>query len=331
MAMAVLSLGTLLPRPALGHPSGLPVLKERVDLLWSDAGTWLLWDFHESIVIGCVVLGLLYGLAVTVWRAPLGMTPKTPEEKSTLHSQIALFYGNLGILYLSLDGPLHHLADELLFSAHMLQHMLLQLLWAPLLVVSVPRALWRAIVRPVLPLARWATRPTVAFLLFNGVVFGWHIPQLYNVALTIHAWHIVQHLMFMSTAVIMWFVVIAPLPELSSTYAKRMTFVLVNMLSMKLLGVIISLADDVLYTFYLSQPRAWGIDAMSDQQLGGMLMWLPGGGVLWAGLGRIFWQWVRTGTPPRGQSGIPELDRARAERNQRRRDAEAAVEPVAAA
>jgi len=321
-------LGSVLPwlaTSAWAHPSGLPQLRARADLVIDDAANWLIWDFHPSILTGVLVLGLLYGMAVGPWRRRYGWSA-TPAPRE----QVGLFYGNLVLLYFTLDGPLHHLADELLFSAHMLQHMLLQLLWAPLLVVTVPEWLWRAIVRPapIQVLARWATRPLVAFLLFNGVVFGWHVPPAYNLALTVHGFHILQHLMFMSTAVVMWFVMMAPLAELRVGHGRRMTFIFVNMLAMKVLGILISLSDNVLYTFYLSQPRAWGVDAMADQQLGGLLMWLPGGSVLWVGLGRVFWQWVRAGTPARGLTGIAHIDQARAAARVRADLALAAAEPA---
>ena len=309
--LLVLLLLVLLPQTVWAHPSGMPQLKERADFVLDNAHTWMIWDVHESLVIGSLTLLVLFAWAIGPGRRKYGWSdvPATPRQRG-------LFLGTTTLMYFTLDGPLHHLADDLLFSAHMLQHMILQLLWAPLLVVAVPPWLWRAMLRPapVAALARFFSRPMVAFVTYNAIVFGWHIPGMYNLALTTHGFHIVQHLMFMSSAVLMWWVMIAPLDEYRATYAHRMVFVLANMLAMKTLGLIISLSDDVLYTFYLSQPRAWGIDALGDQQLGGMLMWLPGGGLLWAGLGRVWWQWVKTGTPDRGKTGIASIDNARAAR-----------------
>ena len=311
LALLLPGLALLFPGLALAHPSGLPALKERADFVIDNAHSWLLWDVHESLVIGTLLAVVAFTWAIGPGRIRWGWSavPATPRQRG-------LFYGTMALMYLTLDGPLHHLADELLFSAHMQQHMILQLVWAPLIVIAVPPWLWRALLRPrpVLVLARVFSRPMTAFLTYNAIVFGWHIPPLYNLALTTHAWHIVQHLMFMSSAVLMWWVMIAPLPEFRATYARRMVFVLANMLAMKVLGLIISLSDEVLYTFYLAQPRAWGLDALGDQQLGGMLMWLPGGGLLWAGLGRVWWQWVKSGTPDKGKTGVAAIDAARAAR-----------------
>ena len=293
---------------AFAHPSGLPQLRDRAGLALNQAGTWLVWDFHPSILIGICLAIALYALATTLWREKLG-GPGTPAPSAGRH---LLFLATMTLQYFTLDGPLHHLADDLLFSAHMAQHLILQLVWAPLLVISLPVWLWRALVQPVQPLERWATRPMVAFLLFNAVVYGWHLPAMYNLALTTHKFHILQHVLFMSTAVLSWFVVLAPLPELRASFPKRAAYILLSMVAMKVLGIVISLSDHVLYTFYLGQPRAWGMDALSDQELGGLLMWLPGGIVLWVGLGRLFWMWVRSGTPANGMTGVASIDAARA-------------------
>lgn len=305
---ALLGFAALLPTAAWAHPSGLPELRARASVTFDNSDIWLVWDFHESIVIGIAVMIAAYAWAVTKGRVRYGWS-SVPASRS----QIQLFATSVVLLYLSLDGPLHHLADELLFCAHMLQHMLLQLIWAPILVLAIPEWLWRALYN--LPgckrFADFVTKPWMAFWLFNGVIVGWHIPWMYNLALTTHEFHILQHLMFMSTAVILWFVVIGPLPELRASYPRRMVFVVVNMFAMKALGLSLSMAEDIWYTFYASQPRAWGIDVMTDQQLGGLLMWMPGGGLLWFGLGKVFWQWVRQGTPDKGLTGVASIDAKR--------------------
>ena len=294
---------------AHAHPSGLPQLRDRAGLVWQDATAALVWDVHESIVIGVLLLALLYGLAVTRWRVKYGWSDRPAETW-----QVALFYGNCGLLYVTLDGVLHHLADELFFSAHMLQHMLLQLIWAPLLVFSVPDWLWRALLRPRVlgRIGGFLSRPIVAFLAFNGFMWGWHYPAMYELALRNHPWHILQHLCFMTSAVLLWWVLIAPLPELRASYARRMIFIFANMLAMKALGLSLALSDHVIYPFYSENVRALGLDPLSDQQLGAMLMWMPGGGFLWFGMARIWWQWLRSGTPQKGLTGIASIDAARA-------------------
>lgn len=311
LALGLLALGLLASwttaLPALAHPGNL--IQGRANLELVSGWDWLVWEVHESIVIGVVAFGAWYAWAIGPRRRSAGLSEKPAESW-----QIQLFYGSLVVLYLSLDGPLHHLADELLFSAHMLQHMLLQLVWAPLMILAIPEWLWRDLhhLPGMKQFAAFVTRPLVAFLLFNGATWGWHIPAAYNLALEYHPAHIVEHLTFMATSVVFWFVAIAPLPELRLSYPRRMLFIFTNMFGMKTLGLIISLWNTVIYDYYARQPRAWGLDVMSDQQTGGMLMWMPGGGLMWFGLGRVFWQWVHKGTPQKGMTGIASIDNARA-------------------
>jgi len=115
-----------------------------------------------------------------------------------------------------LNGPLHNLSDDYLFSAHMAQHLVLTLLFPPLLLYGAPAEVVRRLVRPVWVrrLAAVATRPLVAATLFTAPIALWHLPVLYEAAVRHHPLHIVQHLVFLATAVLMWWPVLSPVPEL---------------------------------------------------------------------------------------------------------------------
>src|SRR6266516_4730082 len=122
-------------------------------------------------------------------------------------------------------------------------------------------------------LARWATRPLMAGLLFSAPITLWHFPQFYQAALEHHALHIVQHLVFIATAVIMWWPILSPVPELPrASYLMQLLYLFVLGLPMSLAGALITLADGVLYPFYSAAPRVWGLTPLADQQLGGLLM-----------------------------------------------------------
>jgi hypothetical protein len=157
---------------------------------------------HWSTVIGILALGGLYASRARV-------APPRP-------AQIAAFGGGLLTLFLALNGPLHDLSDVSLFSAHMVQHLLLIFVVAPLLIIGTPGAMLRpALAWPIVgPAARWLTRPAVCFVTFNVVLAGWHLPPLYNLAMAVHPVHIVEHLMFLAVAVMMWWPILSPLPEL---------------------------------------------------------------------------------------------------------------------
>ena len=297
-----------LPSLASAHPSGLPSLRRRADYFVATSEDWLFWDFHPSIVIGILVMTVLYTLGITRWRVKYGWSDTIDRGRA------ALFYSSMVLLWFTLDGPLHHLSDELLFSAHMVQHLVLQLIWAGMFLMSMPPWLLRPLIKhPTMrKVAAWLTRPVHAFFLYNGVTWLWHFPPMYNLALEAHEFHITEHLLFMSTAVIFYWPLLSPLKELPRpSHGTQLMYVFANMAAMKSLGVFISMQNEVIYTYYLKAPRVWGLTAISDQQIGGMLMWLPGGLLLWGGLGYVFFQWAVSGTPARGTSGIARIDKRR--------------------
>ena len=309
---------SIVPLVALAHPSGVNQLRGRAQYLVATTEDWLFWDWHPSIVGGIVAMIILYTLTITRWRESL--SGGEPLSKY----RVRAFYLAMVIEWMLLDGPLHHLSDELLFSAHMFQHLGLQLVWAPLFVWSWhPWQLRPLVANPILrEIAYRITRPVTAFFIYNGMTVFWHWPSMYNLALENHPWHIAEHLLFMSTACIFWWPLIGCLKEVPRpTYGVQIFYVFANMFAMKILGIFISLRDDVIYTYYLSVPRVWGLTPIADQQVGGLLMWLPGGLLLWGGLGYVFFQLARRGTPKRGSSGIASVDLAL---KQRRSDAQAA-------
>lgn len=298
------------PFSAFAHPSGLPRLKQGAELLAASTGDWLFWDFHPSILIGIVVLTALYTLGIRRWNVD-----EYGQRIAIDRRRARWYYGSMVLLWFSLDGPLHHLADELLFSAHMVQHLMLQLVWAPMFVFGLqPFMVQRLLPEGPLRRAVYAiTRPVPAFVIYNGMIWLWHLPVLYNMALFSHEWHIVEHLLFMSTAVIFWWPLLSPASVVPRpAFSSQLVYVFANMVAMKALGIIISLQEEVIYTFYLNVPRVFGLTPLGDQQIGGLMMWLPGGLLLWGGLGYVFAQWAMRGTPKRGTTGIAAIDARRA-------------------
>ncbi len=244
-------------------------------------GPWQHWDLHPSVIIGLVLLGGLY----VYWG---GLSRATPRRR------VVSFAGALVVLGLALNGPLHNLSDSYLFSAHMVQHLILTLVFPPLLLYGTPAWVVRPLVRPrwVLQFARWATRPLVAGALFSVPITLWHFPQFYEAALQHHPLHIVQHLAFLATAVIMWWPVLSPLPELPrASYGTQLLYLFALGLPMSLAGALITLADGVLYPFYVSAPRVWGLTPAADQQLGGLLMWVVGTIYLWVAASVVWFRW----------------------------------------
>lgn len=269
----------------------LPWDSDEFDFATAPPDAWRVLDLHVSVVAGIVAFCWLYLRAVTTWRARYRWS-EVPIETWRV---VTFLTGQL-VLFGSLNGPIHHLSDYYLFSAHMVQHLLLNLVWAPLTVLAIPPWLIEAALRvPSLrTFATFINRLPVKFLAYNGALYFWHIPFLYDLALAVHPVHIVEHLMFMSTSVLAWFGLLCSSPSLPRpSRIAQLIFLFVMTLPMKLLGAIITLADGVLYQGYLEAPRIWGLSPILDQGYGGLLMWLPGGMVLWASMIYVFVQWVR--------------------------------------
>jgi len=240
---------------------------------------WNRWDLHPSVVIGLVLLGGLY-----VYLGGL--------RSSRRH--VASFVGALVVLFLALNGPLHNLSDSYLFSAHMAQHLLLTLVFPPLLLYGTPAWVVRPLLRPrwIMAGARVATRPLMAAIIFSAPIVIWHVPVLYEAALRHHNLHIVQHLVFLSTAVIMWWPVLSPIPELPrAQHLVQLLYLFLLGIPMSVTGALITLSDSALYPFYATAPRVGGLSPLDDQQIGGLLMWVLGGLMLWIVMTVIWFRW----------------------------------------
>jgi len=239
------------------------------------------WDLHPSVLLGILALGVLY-----VRSGSLRMR----------RPRVVAFAAALLVLLLSLNGPLHNLSDRYLFSAHMVQHLVLTMLFPPLLLYGTPAAVVRPLLRVPLvrALGRTMTRPLAAGVVFVAPIALWHLPVLYEAALRHHAVHIVQHLVFLVTAVIVWWPILSPLPELPrTTYPVQMLYLFLLGIPMSVVGAFITLASRVLYPFYAAAPRIWGLDPLADQQIGGLIMWVVGGLVFWGAMTRIWFSWAR--------------------------------------
>src|SRR3954462_4585829 len=164
---------------------------------------WWQWSIHPSTVIGIAALAALY-----VWAARKIDPPPTAGQK-------IFFASGLLVLFGSLNGPIHDLSDDYLFSAHMVQHLLLTLAIPPLLLAGTPGWMLRPLLshRYVAPSARFFTRAPIAFVVFNLAIAVWHLPPFYNAAMAHHGLHIVEHLTFMAAAVLMWRPLQSQLPE----------------------------------------------------------------------------------------------------------------------
>jgi putative membrane protein len=250
--------------------------------------SWLKWSIHPSTVAGLAALAAIY----LIRSRQAG-----PDDRLSGMRKLS-FFAALFVIFASLNGPIHDLSDNYLFSGHMVQHLLLTMLMPPLLIVGVPGWMLRPLLRnrAISAIAKRVTRPISCFVIFNVVIAAWHVPALYNSAMENHDIHIVEHLMFMSAAVLMWWPLISQLPELPRlSYPGQMLYCFLMSIPMSVIAVYITMADSVLYPFYSSAPRIMKLSPMEDQLLGGLIMWIPGGLLFMIIMSVVFFKWSTRG------------------------------------
>ena len=231
------------------------------------------WSWYPSVIAGCLLLLLLY-LAAS--------RPLSP-------SHAAWYAAGVLVLFFALVSPLDALGDDYLFSAHMIQHLLLVLVAAPLLLLGIPRTLAaRLLERPWLAwLEGKLSRPPVAWLLGIGTLWIWHLPVLYNATLASENIHITEHLSFIVTGVIFWWPVLCPLADHRLQPGPAIIYIFSAGVANTILGIILTFVPVGLYPRYLHPEdelgalylirHGWGLSAAADQQLGGLFMWVGGG------------------------------------------------------
>ncbi|MBI4538621.1 MAG: cytochrome c oxidase assembly protein [Gemmatimonadetes bacterium] len=252
--------------------------------------SWTRFELHPSVLIGCVLLAALYLAGAGPLRRRHGWAERVHPARA------AAFLSGVAVIFLALNGPIHDLSDNFLFSAHMLQHMLLMLVMPALLLLGLPA--W--LVRPLLGspaierTARWLTHPAVAFVLYNVVFIAWHLPRFYNWALENHDVHVVQHLMFMAAATLMWWPVVNPVPELERLPRGplQMLYLFAFAIPASIVSAFITLSERVIYPWYAEAPRVFELSALDDQRLGGLIMWIPGMLIFWIAISAVFFRWV---------------------------------------
>lgn len=246
------------------------------------------WAWYPSVLIGISV----WTAAYLILTGPLrrrhgwGETPKRWQH-------IAFHFGTL-ILLLALISPLDELGDKYLFSAHMLQHLLMMFITPPLWLLGSPTWLIDIILpKQLVALAVWITRPITAFVVFAGVMYIWHFPLLYNLAQSDEGLHIFEHLMYIGASLIGWWPAAAQagsvIPKPSAPVSMLYLFLLA--ISCTALATILTFSSQPLYAVYIESPRMIGISVLEDQHLGGLLMWLPTHMIILFALGITFFKW----------------------------------------
>jgi putative membrane protein len=208
----------------------------------------------------------------------------------------ARFLGGVAVLFLGAAWPIHDLAEGYLYSMHMVQHMLFTFVAAPLLLTGMPDWMWRGLLRPAPLRVAWAflTRPVVALIVANAVLLLTHWPEIVTVSVRSELAHFSLHTLLLGSAIVMWWPVLSPLPELPPiSRPGQLLYLFFQSLAPTIPASFLTFGTQPLYPIYASFPRIWGIDPLTDQLIAGLIMKLVGGAILWAVIASIFFRWAR--------------------------------------
>ena len=249
----------------------------------------LAWAWEWTVLLGVGLFLVAYLLATGPWRRRLG----GPERFES--GRFATFAASMAVVLFSLNGPLHDLSDLYLFSTHMVQHLLLAQVFAPLFLLGVPPWLWRRLLERGAFGWLWhqLARVPLGFAIYSVVFSIWHVPLLYNLMMRDHDYHVAMHLMVMAGAVLMWWPIVggdAVRRPLSAP--AQILYLLAIGTPMIAVAAMVTLANEPLYEWYWLAPRFMGMSALDDQRLGGLLMWVPGGLFWWGIASIVYFRWA---------------------------------------
>ena len=252
-------------------------------------GGVLRWWYPEVLAV-ILAFVTVYLYLVGPYREQLGLAPDLERR------HLGCFMAAMLVMAISEATPIHYISEEHLFSVHMLQHVLLTMVMAPLMILGTPpwliqHALGR---RWVARLARALTRPVVTLLAFNFVNAAWHLPYFYQAPLISHWLHPIQHVLLVVTALMMWWPLVSEVPELPRlSYGAQVVYIFLILAVQLPVFAGITFSDSVFYEFYAAAPDPWGIEPLADQQAAGMIMKIGGMAILIYFMGRAFFRWAR--------------------------------------
>lgn len=239
-----------------------------------------------------------FGLAALyiLWTGPLNRRRPGSEDRQTSGKQTASFLLGCLAYLIALAPPLDDWSDFYLLSAHMLQHMIIMFVVAPLFLAGTPAWVLQ-------PLANnritnkigWAlTRPIVAGVLSTAIVAIWHFPGSYDLALKHEPVHIAQHGSFLIASLLAWWPVLGPMPAWPKIQSPPLQCLYLFLYSIPagLIGAFIAMSEPGFYDYYVSVQRIFGIDLEMDQQLAGLMMWVGGSMIYLLWITYIFLTWA---------------------------------------
>ena len=276
--------GALAPAAALAHDG---TAAESGDILVA----LTTWSFDAPGVVLTLIAGGVYWWGYRRLRAAAAADP-APSGGQRFHFsrwRPAAFATGIGLMLLALVSPIDTYSDDL-FWVHMLQHVLIVMVIAPLLLLGAPATLALRAASPrvrrqyVVPLLnsrllQILLYPPVAILILVGAIWIWHIPSLYDAAIDSEPLHFLEHTTFLSGGLLFWWLIIGvDASHLRPGHIARVAILIVAILQNLALGLILTSLGEAVYESYarLEGLREWGPSALTDQRIGAGIMWVPG-------------------------------------------------------
>jgi putative membrane protein len=267
----------------------------------NDHAWWAMWTFAPVLMTVLVAGTVLYSVGLrNLWR-------RAGRGRGVSQLQAACYYGGVLAVIAALVSPIDAISEQLQW-VHMVQHMILMLIAAPLFVVAAPLfvALWALPSASRKRVAIWwqnqqganagwrlLTHPFSAWMLYAVTMWLWHLPALYEAALHSELVHDIQHVAFMTTSVLFWWVLINPMGRLRMSRGAGVLYLFTTSLHGGLLGAFLALAPAAVYGTYELTAPGWGLSALEDQQAAGMIKWMIACLIYIVLAGLLVWLWFR--------------------------------------
>jgi len=279
---------------------------------------WQSWGLEPTVIVPLFATAWLYTRGVErVWR-------RAGRGRGVRRAHAAAFAAGMLALAVALVSPLDRVAESL-FWVHMVQHLLLIAVAPPLLVLGAPQAglAWGLPPRARRGVARWwhglagarhagalLMLPLPAIALHSVALWTWHVPAAYEAAVARPAIHALEHLSFVGTAALFWWAVLHPRGSLRRLPGLAILALFVMTIEGGALGALLTFSSAPWYASHLATAPAWGMTARDDQQIAGLVMWVPGSLAYLAAAAWVFVAWIRASERRSGQAepvlSIPE-------------------------
>ena len=245
------------------------------------------WHLHPDVM---VLVTLILGAYLLALRRESSRTGQPAASRR----QVVYFSGGVATIFVASTWPIHDLAEHYLYSVHMVQHLLVTLIAAPLLLLGTPTWLAQRVLArgKSLPVVRAICRPVPNLIQANVVLVLSHWPLVVRGTLEFHPLHFVAHAVLLGSALIMWMPVVSPHPQIPRLAPLlQMVYLFLQTIIPTIPASFLTFGRGLLYPIYGTFPRIWDISAITDQQVAGLIMKIGAGSFLWVVITVIFFRW----------------------------------------